>query len=218
MKLLLTSAGLTNSKIVNALLELTELPANKVKVAFVPTASNLIEEDKGWLIDNLIDFKKQGYESIDIVDISAVPKESVLRRFENANVICFGGGNEIFLAEMIVKSGIADELKELLKNRVYMGISAGSMVAGVLPSEDIIKVIYPEEVFERTTSKTLNYVNIHYIPHLNSRFFKRNRKEVIEGINEFSAPVYVCDDQTALKIINDNIEIVGGGDYLIKKI
>ncbi|MDD2516348.1 MAG: hypothetical protein PHF26_03980, partial [Candidatus Gracilibacteria bacterium] len=51
MKLLLTSSGLTNNSIVNALFELTEKKAEETSIVFIPTASNVELGDKGWLID-----------------------------------------------------------------------------------------------------------------------------------------------------------------------
>ena len=50
------------------------IPKEKIKIAFIPTAANVEEGDKGWLIDDYSNLKKQNYESIDIVDISAVSK------------------------------------------------------------------------------------------------------------------------------------------------
>lgn len=72
MKLLLTSAGLTNKTISNALLELTGRPFAELDLAFVPTASNVEAGDKDWVIDDLNYCKNLGFKSIDIVDISAI--------------------------------------------------------------------------------------------------------------------------------------------------
>ena len=57
MKLLLTSAGLSNKSIIKALKELTEKPFNELKLAFIPTAANVEEGDKDWLIRDLINCK-----------------------------------------------------------------------------------------------------------------------------------------------------------------
>ena len=53
MKLLLTSGGMRNPTLTNALLELIGKPANEIKVAFIPTAMNTEPGDKGavWSID-----------------------------------------------------------------------------------------------------------------------------------------------------------------------
>lgn len=215
MKLLLTSGGLTNGSISKALFELVGKPPEETSLVFVPTAANLIEEDKKWLIDNLIAFRNHNYKSIDIVDIASVPRDSWMRRFQDANVICFGGGNENYLAKVLQETGVAEVLPELLKSRVYMGISAGSMVAGVFAEINTInQLIYPEESWPRLTDKTLGLVNINFLPHLNSEYFKSARKKNIQNATGFTAPVYALDDQSALKVVDGKVEVVSEGEYL----
>ena len=120
MKLMLTSAGVTNKSLENALKQLVK---GKIKMAFIPTAANIEEGDKDWLITDLNNCRKLG--EVDIVDISALEKDVWLSRLEKANVIFVGGGNTVYLMVCVLKSGLDKELKELLKTRVYVGISAG---------------------------------------------------------------------------------------------
>jgi dipeptidase E len=215
MKFLLTSAGITNESISKTIADLVGKPSNDISVLFIPTAANTIEGDKGWLIENLNQFKKQRYKSLDILDIAGVPKEVWQPRMEAADLICFGGGNEQYLAKVIYESGIDKALPEILKNRVYMGISAGSMVAGQFLSHNLMKVVYPEEVFEEL-SKPLAYVNCIFIPHLNSDYFTQVRKGVLEKYKaDFNFPLYACDDDSALQIVDGNIEVVSEGECVI---
>jgi dipeptidase E len=129
MNLLLTSAGFTNQTIIDALADLTNLPLNKSKVSFIPTAANMEDVDKGWLVDDL-DACRKIFKSIDIVDFSALPKEVWLPRLQGADVIVVGGGHTGHLMRTIHSSEFANEVRDLFKNRIYVGISAGSMVAG----------------------------------------------------------------------------------------
>lgn len=46
MRLLLTSAGITNRLIANALVSMVGKDARDIKVAFIPTAANVEEGDK----------------------------------------------------------------------------------------------------------------------------------------------------------------------------
>lgn len=215
MKLLLTSAGIRNKSIAQAALDLVSVPASKIKLVFIPTAANVEEGDKGWLIDDLRHFQEQKYESIDIVDIAAVPEKIWRPRLEKANLICFGGGNEQYLARIIRESGLKELLPDLLKTRVYMGISAGSMVAGTFLPENLLKVVYPEDQFDEELEKSLDFVNCNFIPHLNSPHFPRARKEVLESLKGLEAPLYGLDDQSALKIVENQIEIISEGDTFV---
>jgi hypothetical protein len=86
MKLLLTSAGFSNQTIAKAFLELAGKPFKEMKLAFIPTAANVEEGDKGWLIEDLANCKKLGLAEIDIVDISALPREIWQKRLEAADI------------------------------------------------------------------------------------------------------------------------------------
>jgi len=99
MKLLLTSNGLSNKSVANALFDLVGKKPENTSLAFIPTASNIITGDKGWLIDDLVNLKKQNFKSIDIVDISAVSKKVWETKFKEADILFFEGGDEYYLME-----------------------------------------------------------------------------------------------------------------------
>lgn len=214
MKFLLTSSGIKNASLEKALLELVGKPASETGVAFIPTAANMIADDKGWLIENFNDFKECGFKSIDIVDISAVPKENWQKRFEGADVLCFGGGDEQYLVKVMRQSGVAEALPELLKTKVYMGISAGSMVVGKLLSQELIRTLLPEEIFEGD-DEGLGLLDLSILPHFNSDYFAHLRPDLIHSLApEFPITVYALDDASALKIIDNQIEVVTEGEFL----
>jgi dipeptidase E len=212
MKLLLTSAGIQNKSIAKAILDLVGLPVDQIKVVFVPTAANVEKGEKLWLINDLLHFKEQNYGQIDIVDIAAVSKEIWLPRLQEANLLCFGGGNEQFLARVMQESGLRDELPNLLESRVYMGISAGSMIAGQFLAPDLLKVVYSEDSFEGELHPALGLVDCNFIPHLNSPWFPQSRKEVLQSLKSKN-PLYALDDQSALKIFDENIEVISEGEF-----
>ena len=215
MKLLLTSSGITNKSIAKAVTDLVGRSAEDINVVFVPTAANVEGGEKLWLINDLLNFKNQGYKSIDIIDIAAVAKNIWLPRLEKADLICFGGGNEQFLAKVMRESGFSDVAQELLQSRVYMGISAGSMVAGQFLSKKLLNVVYPEDAFEGELEKPLGIANLNFLPHLNSEWFQNVRKDIISSLKpELSYPLYALDDNSALQITDGEIKVVSEGEYL----
>ncbi len=215
MKLLLTSSGIKNDYISKALLDLVGKPAGEISFAFIPTAANLEEGDKGWLIDNLAAFQKQGFKLIDIVDVSAMPSENWKLRLEGADVICVGGGSEQYLAKVFAEVGMKEFLDSILQKKVYMGISAGSMVTGQFLSSEQIEIVFPEEPMTEHVS-TLNLVDFCFIPHLNSQWFTQARIEVLEKLKDrLEHTVYALDDETALTVVDGKVEVVGKGDYWI---
>jgi dipeptidase E len=216
MKLLLTSAGLSNKSIIKALRELTGKPFDKLNLAFIPTAANIEKGDKGWLVKDLINCRNLGFVSIDIVDISAVPKDIWEPRLKTADILMFGGGNPFYLMHWMKKSGLEKILPELLERRVYVGISAGSMVTSPNLSVSTSKPLYYSSgIKDYRQEKALGFVNFHIRPHFNSPEFPKIRKEFLEKMaKRLKEPMYAIDDQTAIKVINDKLEIMSEGKYM----
>lgn len=216
MKLLLTSGGLANRSIVNALFDLVGKKPEDTSLVFIPTASNVEKGDKDWLIDDLVNLKNQNFKSIDIADISAVDKKIWLPKFEEADVLFFEGGNTYHLMEWINKSGLKKLLPKLLKDKVYVGVSAGSMVTNKDLLLKISQIIYEEDLDRSEDMAGLNYVDFYCLPHLNSQYFPKlreaNIREAIKGITE---KVYALDDQSALKVVDKKVEIISEGKYLV---
>ncbi len=217
MKLLLTSNGVCNPTIKKALAELLGKPFSQTSIAFIPTAANVDVGDKSWLIDDLSNIKKLNLKSIDIVDISAVPKEIWLPRLEAADVLFFSGGITPHLMYWMKKSGLANLLPELLKTRVYAGISAGSMVTNptiALGSKD--KKIYYEKWTGYGSEEGLHLVDFYVRPHLNSRFFPdANPAYIAQIAKDIKEKIYALDDNMAVKVDGGKVEVVGEGKYLI---
>lgn len=216
MKLLLTSGGLTNAPIANALSELTGKKPEETTVVFIPTASNVESGDKDWLISDLINLNKQNFKSIEITDISAVEERIWKPSLERADVLYFEGGDTYHLMRWLNRSGLADLLPDLLKDRVYVGVSAGSMVTNPDLALKMAQIIYEEDMLETEELKGLNFVDFYFLPHLNSRWFKKMRRENIERVGqETRRPIYALDDDSALKIIDDSVEVVGEGEWFV---
>ena len=184
MKLLLTSAGITNKSIANALFDLVGKKPEETSLVFVPTASNVEVGDKEWLIDDLINLKKLNFKSIDIADISAVSKEIWLSKIENADVLFFEGGNEYHLMGWIIKSGLKEMLPELLKTRVYVGSSAGSMVLSKDLALEIYGNLYEEDLSIAKNMDGLNFVDFYFMPHLDSPYFPKIREKLIREVTK----------------------------------
>lgn len=216
MKLLLTSNGLSNQSISKALFELVDKKPEDTSLVFIPTASNVEIGDKDWVINDLNNLQKQGFKSINTVDISAVPENIWRPQIEEADVVFFEGGNTYYLMEWVNKSGLASLLPELLKTKVYVGVSAGSMITNPKIGESISKIIYDlDSKNEFSNMEALNFVDFYSIPHLNSPHFLKTREENIKKIADvLGKKIYALDDNSALKIIDRKVEIISEGEYL----
>jgi len=212
MKLLLTSAGLSNQSIVKAIEKLLGKSAKGVKLAFIPTAANVELGDKSWMIEDLNNFQKAGFQ-VDIIDVSAVTKDVWLPRLQEAEVLFLGGGNTIHLMHWVKQSGLQDELPDLLNTRIYAGISAGSCIAGPTIYNSVQNLF--GEKYELEIKEGLGLVNFQIIPHLNSSYFEKIRKEnLVEASKDLKESVYAIDDNSAILVDGEDVEVISEGEWV----
>jgi len=216
MKLLLTSGGVSNDSIAQGLFDLVGKKPEDTTLVFVPTAANIESGDKSWLINDLIDLKKLNLKSIDIVDISAVPMAIWKARFEGADVLYFEGGNAYYLMDWINKSGLALILPELLKKKVYVGVSAGSMVLSKNLSAEISQEIYGEDFDKTEDIPALNLVDFYFLPHMNPPYLEISKVDDLKGkFGAANKKVYAMDDNSALKVVDGKVEVISEGEWLL---
>ena len=214
MKLLLTSSGNTNTSIEQALRNLLEKPFNTAHITFIPTAAHVEEGDKTWFVDDMNNFKKLGFASFDVSDISAVPPKIWRSSFEKADVLVFGGGNVYHLLHWIKKSGLESLLPEFLKTKIYVGISAGSMVTAKNISLSSSDLLYYEQTGNVQNTTGLGLVNFEVRPHLNSPFFPRVRLDYLEKLTQKTPNrLYAIDDASAVQVVNTSVSIISEGEW-----
>lgn len=214
MKLLLTSQGLSNNSIINALGDLVGKKFEDCYLVYIPTASHGAIGDKKWFVLNLSNVARLNFKRFDIVDIAVVEKKIWWDSFKEADIVYFEGGNASFLLKWLVKTGLDKELSKLIKNKVYVGSSAGSIITNktIWAASNYILDSKIKEV-----PKGLGLVDFYFRPHFNSEdkatinndslleISKKNPNEVI----------YAMDNDSALKVIDGKIEIVSEGKYEI---
>lgn len=215
MKLLLTSNGLSNKSIVQALYDLTGKTPEETTVVVIPTASNVEMWDKTRLINDLINLHKQHFKAIEIADISAIDISLWKPALERSDVLFFTWGNTYHLMRWIKKSTLDSLLPTLLKSKVYVGVSAWSMVTAPDLIVKISQIIYDEDTCETEAMKGLDLVDLYVLPHLNSSWFTKARKENIEKEAKYiKRKIYALDDDSALKIINWSVEVISEWERL----
>jgi dipeptidase E len=209
MKFLLTSAGFTNEQIVNSLQGLAGKELSQLSCAFIPTAGLAESGNKDWLINDLVACQNL-FGSIDIVDISNLPQVKWHPRLEAADVLVIGGGETFYLLEQATQSGLAELLPDLLQQRVYVGISAGSLLVTQDLSFSDITQLYGESIEQAPAEHGLGLVKCNLWPHLNSPYFKVT-EECLHPSPNNSVPTFLLDDSSALVINEDGIQVVSTG-------
>ena len=212
MKLLLTSEGITNPSIANALLKLLGKPFEKSRVTYIPTAANGEEGDKSWVEVDMNGIRRLGPLSFDVVDIAAVPKNIWLPSFEKADALVFGGGNVDYLLTWMKKTGAAAVVPKLLKTKVYVGISAGSMATAKNISLSSDRILYYEKTKEFDNMKGLGFVDFEIRPHLNSPSFPRVRLDYLEKLaRKTPTTFYAIDDASAVQVVDTKVTVISEG-------
>src|ERR1700754_1622783 len=136
MNFLLTSAGISNTSIQHALVDLLGKPIADASALFIPTAiyalPNGTDISRNVICGSLGDpFCEMGWRSLGVLELTALPsikREVWVPMLEETDALLVGGGDCQYLTYWMRQSGLADLLPSLLRKTVYVGLSAGSMV------------------------------------------------------------------------------------------
>jgi dipeptidase E len=143
MRLLLTSAGISNPSIYDALVDLLGKPIAECNALFIPTAIYPFpgSAQKAW---QAICGKAEsplyqlGWKSLGVLELTALPsidRKAWVPSVEEADALLFWGGDVLYLCHWMRQSGLADLLPSLRRESVYVGVSAGSMTATTILGE-----------------------------------------------------------------------------------
>ena len=216
MKLLLTSAVISNASIQQALVHLLGKPVSAANALFVPTAiyglPNGGEIGRKVICGTLGDpFCDMGWKSLGLFELSALPsiKPEVWKPvLLNADALLVGGGDCQFLTYWMRQSGLAELLPLLLKKMVYVGLSAGSMIMTRYGTT------FGNHTLPADSPKSLDWFDFAIHPHLDYPAFPENSMSNLEKLAATLAiPSYFIDDQTAIKIVDNNIDVVSEGNW-----
>ena len=205
MKLLLTSSGVTKRSIAEALSAMVGKLPSETKVGFIPTAANVEKGNKDWYINQFVNLWRFGYSWIDVVDPSAADVDWKTR-FAEVDVLFVSGGNTFYLLDQMKNTGLAQWISENSDSKVYVGVSAGTIVAA--PTIEVANIPPGDVNMSGLTDFTgLNWVNFEVEPHCDKERFA----VVAEYAKQRNYPVYAIDDQTAIKVLDDSVEVVSEG-------
>jgi dipeptidase E len=218
MRLLLTSAGLRNQTLRQALSDLLGKPFSTANIVYVPTASVAEPGDHGWFVADLNRLHGLGWHEFDILELNGLPRRMVLDRLLHADVIYVEGGSHYHLARSISGNGLADGLVEALEHRVYVGVSAGSMIFSRHLDERSASVfgdVADLHVLGATTLEPpLGLFDWYLKPHLYSADFPGRGDAWADRIAaQADFPVYFIDDETAVRVDGDKTDVVSEGRW-----
>ena len=216
MKLLLTSAGIKNPSINDAMLELLGKPIADCDALCIPTASyGHVPSGFGGAYRFITGqattpMCELGWKSRGVLELTALPtleRELWVPLVEETDVLLANGGDSLYLAHHMRESGLADLLPSL--SAVWVGLSGGSMVMTPRIGEDF-KVWNPPGGGDTA----LGIVDFSIFPHVDHPMLPENTMAAAEQwAAELDVPSYAIDDYTAIRVVDGTVDVISEGHW-----
>lgn len=215
MKLLLTSGGVTNPSMRDALTRLLGKPVTECSALVVPTATyafpggltsayRLITGSAASPLCGL------GWQSLGVLELTALPsidEAHWVPTLRETDALLVGGGDPLYLCYWMQRSGLAALLPSL-DSLVYVGVSAGSLVMGPRLGEQF--------VHGNLTGgdEALGLVEFSMFPHLDHDNMPDHAMASAQSwAAGIPGPAYAMDDQTAIQVIDGSVEVISEGRW-----
>ena len=214
MKLLLTSAGIKNASIHDALTDLMGKPIAESNALVIPTAVYAMSgPGMAWKLitgQARTPLCEVGWKSLGVLELTALPsldEEHWLPAVRETDALLVCGGDALYLNYWMRQSGLVDLLPSL--RAVFVGVSGGSMVMAPHVGKEFVGWKPPTGGDE-----ALGVVDFAIFPHLDYPTFPENSMAHAERwAARIGCPSYAIDDETALKVVDGRVEVVSEGHW-----
>src|SRR3954465_8687302 len=201
MRFLLTSAGIKTASIRDALVELLNKPIAESNALCIPTAlygHPMAGPRQAWRFISGQEPRSPmvglGWKSLGVLELTALPslgEERWVPMVRETDVLLVDGGDGAYLCHWMRASGLAD-LLPTLRDTVWVGVSAGSMVMTPRVGADFVQWDSP------AGGRTLGGVAFSVSPHVDNPGPRDNKMANAEQwAAEIAGPAYAIDDDTA---------------------
>jgi dipeptidase E len=217
MRFLLTSAGIKNTSIHDALVDLLGKPIADSNALCIPTAGYGHPQGSPGGAWRFISGRSAepmcelGWKSLGVLELTALPsidEERWVPWVRETDVLLVNGGDALYLCHWMRQSGLADLLPSL-RETVWVGLSAGSMVMTPRIGEDFVGWKPPTG-----GDSTLGIVDFSIFPHLDHELLPENTMADAERwAAEIPGPAYAIDDETAIRVTDGTVEVVSEGHW-----
>jgi dipeptidase E len=218
VKLLLTSAGVKNASIHNALVDLLGKPIADSNALCIPTAGYGHPQGSpggAWRFisgQSSTPMCELGWRSLGVLELTALPsidEERWVRWVREADVLLVNGGDALYLCHWMLQSGLADLLPSL-RETVWVGLSAGSMVMTPRIGKDFVGWKPPTG-----GDSTLGIVDFSICPHLvdHEALPGNTMADAERWAAGIPGPAYAIDDETAIRVVDGTVEVVSEGHW-----
>ena len=235
MRALLTSAGIKNRSIHDALIDLLGKPIAESNALVIPTGVYPFPGGPrmAWRAISS-PLCQLGWKSLGVLELTALPsieEAAWVPTVRDADALLVWGGDPLFIANWMRRSGLTGLLPTLRPEAVYVGVSAGSMAASSifvetyvepprgndapLKSEDIVFATAQGNVDRiLVTGRGAGLVDFAVIPHLeHAEHPDASFANAEMWAARIPAPTYAIDDETAIGVIDGAAQVVSEGKW-----
>jgi dipeptidase E len=146
-----------------------------------------------------------------VLELTALPSikpEYWMAAVQETDVLLVNGGDVVYLSRWMQESGLADLLPSL-RETVYVGVSAGSMITAPIFGETYDE---PDKPFVITQG--LGLVDFALLPHVDHKDHPESSMAKVERMAaEVPVPTYAIDDETAIKVVDGSVEVISEGHW-----
>lgn len=225
MKLLLTSGGIKNQSVHDALEALLGKPVGEASALFVPTAIRPFPggaEKAAQAINGSArsPLAQIGWKAMGVLELTALPSigsQTWAPEVRAADALLVWGGDVLYLTYWMKQSGLAD-LLPTLDNLVYVGVSAGSIAMTSYNFDAEFNLSQIPEGMQRGQdlgNRALGFVDIALAVHLGHPEFEPEHSAA--AIEKWAAgvpvPTYAIDDETAISVVDGDIDVISEGQW-----
>lgn len=208
MKLFLASEG-KHPESLQKLEKFLGQPWQKLKIAYIPTAANGETGYGSWRGSETIQIVKKLGAKVTVIELENYIFEDTLERIQGNNIIWFAGGQPGYLLYWIRRTGLDKKLPEFLKSgMVYVGSSAGSMIAG--PTLWAAENFPDEQEIGAHYIPGLNYIDFEIFPH-----YEENQLPVIKKFWK-KGKLCLLKNGEAITVVDGQVKILGEERFLEK--
>jgi dipeptidase E len=217
LRLLLTSAGIRNPSIRDALVGLLGKQIAESAALCIPTAlygHPMAGPRQAWRCisgqETGTPTVGLGWKSVGVLELTALPSladERWVPIVRETDVLLVEGGDAAYLCHWMRASGLADLLPSLGRT-VWVGVSAGSMVMTPRIGMEFVNWHSP------AGDRTLGLVDFSIFPHVDNPDLPENTMSAAKHwAAGLSVPAYAIDDETAIKVVDGAVDVVSEGHW-----
>jgi dipeptidase E len=223
MKFLLTSGGISNASIADALVDLLGKPISESTAMIVPSGmypfpgggAGAWQAASGTSSLPLVGL---GWKSMSLLELTALPTirpENWMPAVRAVDALLVWGGDVLYLCHWMRESGLADLLPSL-GDTVYVGVSAGSIAMSPVncDAEFDLAFVPDGSAMAEGAERGLGLVDVTLYPHLdNPEMPDTTLANIGKWASTVTVPTYAIDDQTALRIVDGQVDVVSEGRW-----